>query len=90
MASQSASISFTAPTDDGGAAITGYTATSTPGGLTGTNTTSPIIVTGLTNGTTYTFTVHSTNINGNSIESAPSNPVTPSGLPGAPTNVTAV
>src|SRR3569623_1555465 len=49
-----ASISFSAPASNGGASITGYTVTSSPGGLTGTGTSSPITVTGLTNGTAYT------------------------------------
>lgn len=76
-----ASISFTPPVSSGGTAITGYTATSTPGSFTGTGASSPVIITGLTNGTAYTFTVHATNSVGNSIESAPSGSITPiSGL----------
>jgi len=44
---------------NGGSAITGYTATSSPGGRTATisGTTTTATVTGLTNGTAYTFTV---------------------------------
>jgi uncharacterized protein (TIGR02145 family) len=80
-----ASVAFTAPASNGGSAITGYTATSNPGNLTGTGTTSPITVTGLTNGTAYTFTVIATNGNGNSLPSSASNSVTPSTVPGAPT-----
>ena len=90
MSSTSASVSFTAPASNGGSVITGYTVTSTPGNITATGATSPIVVTGLTNGTSYTFTVHATNAIGNGPESVSSNSVTPSGLPGAPTNIVAV
>lgn len=56
-----ATVSFGAPASNGGAAITGYTVTATPGGATGTGAGSPITVTGLTNGVAYTFTVTATN-----------------------------
>ncbi len=75
----SASVSFTAPSSNGGAAITGYTVTASPGGATGAGTTSPITVSGLTNGTAYTFTVTATNSAGTSSASAASNSVTPAG-----------
>ena len=84
-----ATITFTAPGSNGGSAITGYTVTSSPGGFTGTGSASPITVTGLTNGTAYTFTVIATNANGNSSASSASNSVTPSSVPGAPTIGTA-
>jgi len=57
-------VTFTAPADNGGSAITGYTVTATPASgspVTATGTTSPITVTGLTNGTAYTVTVKATN-----------------------------
>jgi Ca2+-binding RTX toxin-like protein len=47
-------------------------------------------ITGLTNGTPYTFQVRAVNIVGPGPLSAPTPPVTPGGLPAAPTNVTAV
>ena len=72
-----ASVAFIAPTSNGGSAITGYTVTSSPGGFTTTGAASPLIVTGIANGTSYTFTVVATNAVGNSVASNPSNSVTP-------------
>ena len=91
----SATVSWTAPADNG-SAITGYTVTSTPGSKQCTWHTGDgalqCTVTGLTNGTPYTFTVHATNGIGSSLESNASNSVTPSAaptVPGAPTGVSA-
>ena len=83
-----ATISFAAPADNGGSAITSYTITSNPGGFTSTGPASPLTVTDLTNGVSYTFTVTATNSAGTGQASAPSDPVIPGGLPGAPTITT--
>jgi hypothetical protein len=72
-----ATVTFTAPTNNGGSAITEYTVTSSPGGITATGTTSPITVTGLTNGTSYTFTVTAKNTVGTSAASTASTAVIP-------------
>jgi hypothetical protein len=74
-----ASVSFTPPVNNGGIAINYYTVTSTPGNLTAVGTASPIVVTGLSNGTTYTFTVTATNSGGTSPASAASNSVSLTG-----------
>jgi len=71
------SVTFSAPSCTGSNAITGYTATSTPSCITGTAASSPVIVSGLTNGTAYTFKVKATNGAGTGPESAASNSATP-------------
>ncbi|WP_208641991.1 beta strand repeat-containing protein, partial [Arthrobacter oryzae] len=87
----SAAVAWTAPAN-GGSAITSYTVTP----HTGTTTLAPVTIagtppatgatiTGLTNGTTYTFTVTATNAVGTSPASAASNSVTPAGTTGGTT-----
>ena len=84
-----ATVNFSPPVGTGGSPILYYTATSNPGGISATGTGSPIVVTGLTNGTTYTFTVTATNAIGTGPASAPSNAVTPAGALAAPSNLVA-
>jgi predicted phage tail protein len=81
-------VSFTPPVNNGGSLVTSYTATASPGGATASGSSSPLTVTGLTNGTPYTFTVRATNAIGTGQPSAPSAPVTPATTPGPPTDVT--
>lgn len=70
-----ASVAFTPPTNNSGFTVSSYTVTSSPGGITATGVASPIIVSGLTNNTAYTFTVTATNISGSSLASSPSKSV---------------
>lgn len=72
-----ATVSFTAPTFTAGG-ITSYRVTSSPGGFSATGSASPIVVTGLTAGTPYTFTVTASNATGSGPASSSSNSVTPS------------
>jgi hypothetical protein len=62
-----------------------YTATANPGNLTATNSQSPIVVTGLTPGQTYTFTLTATNPSGWGIVSNPSAPIQILSVPAQPT-----
>ena len=71
-----AMVSWTEPA---GAHVDSYTVTASPGGLRVASVQLSHLITGLTNGVTYTFTVHATNATGSSPESVPSNPVTPAG-----------
>ncbi|WP_338553121.1 X2-like carbohydrate binding domain-containing protein [Paenibacillus sp. KS-LC4] len=72
-----ATVAFTAPTDNGGSAITGYEILDAEGHTVATGSDSPITVTGLTNGTSYSFTVKAINGAGSSVSSVSSNTVTP-------------
>lgn len=72
--------SWTAPADNGGAAITGYTVTAYPGGRHCTTTGAlSCVVTGLVDGTTYYVKVAATNSVGTGAQSAASNAVKPLG-----------
>jgi hypothetical protein len=76
---ESASVSFTPPANVGGSAISEYYAVSNPGQVTVSGASSPINVTGLTNGTPYTFSVWALNTYGPGPFSAASGSVTPVG-----------
>jgi hypothetical protein len=84
---QAAYVSCTAPKNDGGSALTSYTVTSSPGGISATGSSCPILVTGLTDGTSYTFTVTATNADGGTSQpskaTAAITPHVPSGTPPA-------
>lgn len=84
-----ATVTFTAPTDTGGSTIANYTVTAQPGNITKVCSGSPCDVTGLTNGTAYTFSVHANNDEGAGVESDQTSSVTPATVPSAPANVTA-
>jgi hypothetical protein len=90
-ADSAATVSWTAPVGTAFQPITGYTVTADPGGAncTAAGRASSCTVTGLTNGTPYTFTVAVANRKGSSAASAASAAVTPAPVPAAPTGVSA-
>lgn len=80
-------LSWAAPAFDGGRSITGYTATASPGGSTCASTVAlGCVVSGLTDGVPYTFTVRATNLGGAGSTSIASAPVVPA--PGSMVPVT--
>ena len=88
-ADQSLTISWSAPSSDGGNAVTSYTATATDiNGNTFSCTTdaTSCVITGLTNGVSYDVIVVSTNAMGQS-DSADAGLSSPSTVPSAPTNL---
>jgi hypothetical protein len=81
---ETATVVYTAPAEDGHATIETYTATSSPGGITGTLSqagSGTITVTGLTENTSYTFTVTATNSYTTGDPSSASNTVTTPATP---------
>jgi len=89
-ADSQATVAWVPPANNGNANIASYTVTARINGIatansvtTSNGTTTSAVVTGLTNGTSYTFTVHATNIKGAGAESAPSNAITPTRTLGA-------
>ena len=77
----SATVSWTAPADPGSYPVSTYQVSATPGGRSCMTSTLTCEVSGLTNGTTYTFTVKALNGAGWSPASSPSNTVTPQAAP---------
>ena len=82
-------VTWTPPADTGTFPIDVYMVRTQPGGQTCTTSSTTCTVTGLTNGTAYTFTVTASSAAGSGPASAPSSPVTPRTIPGQPTEVTA-
>lgn len=87
-----ATVRWEDPVDPGTSPITRYMVTASPGGATCTPVARACMVTGLSNGTAYTFTVVAYNAVGASPASVPSDAVTPSAAPAAgplpPANLT--
>jgi outer membrane protein OmpA-like peptidoglycan-associated protein len=78
----SVTVSWSAPSSDGGSAVTKYKVTSKPGSKSCSTTSLSCTVFGLTNGTSYTFTVTATNAAGTGPSSNKSSARIPVGVTG--------
>jgi len=87
----SATVTWTAPANNGGTPIIGYTISASPGGATTqvSGSTTLVIFNGLTPGTSYTFTVVAANMIGSGKASHPTVPVFVPTVPGRVTGVSA-
>ena len=88
---QSATVSWSAPSSNGGSPVTGYqvqVSPATAGASISVNGTTASVG-GLSNGTAYIFRISAVNAVGTGAASAPSSAVTTPDVPGAPTGVTA-
>jgi hypothetical protein len=85
---ESVLVSWSAPADDGGASVTSYTATASPGGHTCVVATTNCTIDGLTNGVTYTVTVAAENAVGVS-DASESAQALAARLPSVPQSVSA-
>lgn len=85
----SVTVSWSAPSSDGGSPVTSYRVTSNPGNKTCTVNapTTSCVVTGLSSNSSYTFTVKATNAIGTSPSSEASGSQKTASLPGAPQTV---
>jgi len=97
QSSHSATITWTIPVSDGGSSITRYLVTASDSSISpcelpvdSTTTVFQCVLTGLTNGVAYTFTVSAVNVLGIGAPSLASSPITPISAPSAPTSVTSV
>ncbi|MEG3586491.1 MAG: S8 family serine peptidase [Actinomycetota bacterium] len=82
--SNEATITWSPSVDDGGLEIIRYKVTSEPEGYTCTSANMSCSITGLSNGTSYVFTVVASNAVGDSQQSLESNAVVPLGVPDSP------
>ena len=76
-----ATVAWAEPAFTGGVPVSGYNVTAAPGSAACATTSTSCTITGLANGTEYTFVVTTTNRASLTSESAPSNPVTPAPTP---------
>jgi len=84
-------LTWNDPVSTGGLPITGYTVASIPSGaiFTGSTLSDNVIVTGITIGTTYIFTIYVNNTNGSSLIPGISAPFLYTSVPSPPTGVSA-